>query len=331
MGNKSYIITPTWNNEEYTLRCFDSIQKNTKNYKIIWIDNGSSEESRNKIKEFLDENNVPYELILNKENLGFVKATNQGMKRAIELGAKYIVLQNNDTEVYDGWLNRMIKVAKSDEIIGLVGPITSPCKSCQSIEYLREHNPNFNDLPNYDNNPKSYSEIIRKKYENQSCELDIQLAFFSTLIKREVVENIGYLSEEFGVGFGDDDDYSIRARKAGWILYLAKDVFVFHNHRTTFKSIYSEEKISEMLKENKKKYENKHIEFYKKKLEKDKLGNKERELDILKKRNDVRNGVSFMKFINFQRIKSKSQFLKNGIKFVVCSPLKFIKKYLKYE
>ncbi|MDX9856070.1 MAG: glycosyltransferase [Candidatus Moranbacteria bacterium] len=261
MKKLSAIITPTWNNEDYTIRCFDSIRKNTKDYKIIWIDNGSEKESREKVKKFLDENNVPYELIQNEENLGFVKATNQGMKRAMELGAKYIVLENNDTEVYDGWLDRMIEVAESDPKVGLVGPITSPCDSWQSVDNLRKSHNEFSDLPEYKNNPEEYSQLIKDKYRGSVVESKIQIAFFSALIKKDVVEKIGFLSEEFGVGFGDDDDYCIRAMKEGWKIFLAKDVFVFHNHRTTFKSIYSADEIKGMLNENKHKYKTKHDEF----------------------------------------------------------------------
>lgn len=261
MKIKSCIVTPTWNNEDYTIRCFDSIRKNTRDYVLVWVDNGSSYESRQKVKNFLDEKKVPYELIINEENLGFVKATNQGMKRALEMGADYIVLENNDTEVYEGWLDRMIEVADSDKRIGLVGPVTSPCTSWQSIENLRKSHNEFFDLPVYSNDPKSYSDIIRKKYVGKIFTSNIQLAFFSTLIKREVIEKIGFLSDEFGVGFGDDDDYCIRSMKAGWKLMIAMDVFIFHNHRTTFKSIYSEDKIKSMLVKNAEIYSKKHADF----------------------------------------------------------------------
>jgi len=264
----SAIITPTWNNEDYTIRCFDSIGKNTKDYKIIWIDNGSTKESRNRVKKFLDENDILYELIQNEENLGFVKATNQGIKRAMELGVEYVVLQNNDTEVYEGWLERYKEVAESDPKIGIVGPITSPCTSWQSIENLKNSIPEFSNLPEYNNNPEEYSKIIKKKYDGEIFESKIQVAFFSTLIKKEVIEDIGFLSEEFGVGFGDDDDYCIRAMKKKWKLFLARDVFVFHNHRTTFKKIYSDKTISQMLDKNGEAYRRKHKDFLDKDVKK---------------------------------------------------------------
>ena len=257
MAEKTFIVTPTWNNEDYTIRCFDSIRKNTSDYRIVWIDNGSEPEAREKVRIFLEENDIPHEKILNDENLGFVKATNQGMERAMEMGAEYIVFENNDTEVYEGWLERMIEVAESDPKIGLVGPVTSPCDSWQSIRNIKDKISEFSDLPGYDNNPEEYAKIIKEKYKGKKKEVSPMVAFFSTLVKAEVAKDIGFLSEEYGIGFNDDDDYCTRARNAGWKIAVAMDVFVFHNHRTTFKLRFDDEKIEEMKKENLTKFGNK--------------------------------------------------------------------------
>jgi GT2 family glycosyltransferase len=249
-SRKTAIITPTWNNEDYTIRCFDSIRKNTNDYIIIWVDNGSNPESREKVRSFLEENNIPHEKILNEENLGFVKATNQGMKRAMELGVDYLVLENNDTEVYAGWLDRMIEVAEYDSKIGMVGPITSPCNSWQSVERIGKKISGLRNLPDYNHDPEEYARIIKEKYKKMSALVSPMIAFFSALVKKEVVKDIGVLSEDYGIGLGDDDDYCSRAREAGWKIAIAKDVFVFHNHRTTFKAIYSEDEFKKIQKNN---------------------------------------------------------------------------------
>ena len=247
MKKLSAIIIPTWNSEDYTIRCIKSIIENTKDFKIIWVDNGSSVESRRKVKDFLDGNSVSYELIVNEKNLGFVKATNQGMKRALDLNVDYMVLQNNDTEVFSGWLERFIEIAESDPKIGIVGPIASPSDGgWQSIENLRKKSSEFHDFPEYNGDPRKYAGEIARI--NDRCVIieDNYLAFFSALLKSEVVKDVGLLSEDFGIGLGDDNDYCIRARKSGWKLALAKNIFVFHNHRTTFKSLYSENDIREL-------------------------------------------------------------------------------------
>jgi GT2 family glycosyltransferase len=62
------------------------------------------------------------ELIVNKRNLGFSKANNQGIKYALKKKTDYILLLNNDTEIiYKDWLKEMIKTAESDLKIGIVG------------------------------------------------------------------------------------------------------------------------------------------------------------------------------------------------------------------
>lgn len=257
-----YVVTPTWNNEDYTIRCFESIRKHTKDFVVVWIDNGSERKSRDAVERYVDKIGLPCEKIFNDENLGFVKATNQGMKLAMEAGVKYVVLQNNDTEVYDEWLDRMIRTAEQDQRIGLVGPLASPSHGWQDIDNLKTKRPDeFYDLPEYAGNPEQYASVIRKKYDGKSVDVYPNVAFFCTLIKRGVVEKAGYLSEDFGLGFGDDDDYCARALKAGYSIRLAKDVFIFHNHRTTFKKHFSEDEIREMGKKNQEILKGKHQHY----------------------------------------------------------------------
>ena len=256
------IITPTWNNEDYTIRCFESIAKNTKApYKIIWVDNASEKESRKKVTNFLEKEDIPHIAILNDENKGFVGGTNQGIQKALEINPVYIVFQNNDTEVFDGWHESMIRVAESDPNIGLVGPITSPCESWQSVDNLKVKFEIFKDLPEYSKDDhENFSKKISEKYSDQIMDVGM-VAFFSTLFKTETIRQLGLLSTDFGVGFGDDDDYCMRAKKQGWRIVLAADTFIFHNHRTTFKSRFSDDKIEAMQKNNLAIFKNKHKEF----------------------------------------------------------------------
>nr|NQU93921.1 glycosyltransferase [Bacteroidota bacterium] len=105
---KISIVVPTYNNEEYTIRCMNSIRKHSDDYVILWIDDGSSRESVEQVQQFLDNESIPYELLAKDKNSGFAKSVNLGLARALELGSDYVVIQNNDTEVYADWLVRMI-------------------------------------------------------------------------------------------------------------------------------------------------------------------------------------------------------------------------------
>ncbi|XLQ20253.1 MAG: glycosyltransferase [Candidatus Moraniibacteriota bacterium] len=300
--SQTYIITPTWNNADYTVRCFESVLKNTENYKIVWVDNGSEKEEVEMVENFLKENNVPHIAILNNVNLGFVKGTNQGMKKAIEDNVDYVVLLNNDTEVYGGWLNRMISIFTKNRKIGIVGPLASPSHGWQDINNLRKKRPDeFDNLPNYNDNPEKYSEIIKDKYNGESIEVYPNVAFFCTLIKKELLNTVGILSEDYGLGFSDDDDYCSRTLDKGYKIYLAKDVFIFHNHRTTFKKHFSEEEIKEMGKKNQEILKKKHGRYK----------------DLIDK-----NPKNLEEFLKFLKVTYKNDGLVESIKFTF--------RYVKY-
>lgn len=206
------IIIPQWGNTDYTLNLLESIRDCTTDYRIILIDNGTGAGEWDvfwSALEAMEDAGLPeVTLIRNKENLGFVKGANQGIATST---APYVVLQNNDTIVEPGWLDKMVECF-DDPDVGLVGPVTELAASWQNKENI----------------PKDW-------FQQPYREIGGMLAFFSVVIKRDVITKVGYLSEEFGLGFGDDDDYCERAKMAGFKLILRTDVTVVHYHRTTFK------------------------------------------------------------------------------------------------
>jgi len=109
--------------------------------------------------------------------------------------------------------------------------------------------------------------MLSESCKNQIVEIRGMIAFFCVLTKREIIEKVGPLSEEYGIGFCDDDDYCLRVRNAGFKIFIAKDVFVYHFHRTTFRSLYSDTEIKEMIDRNKKlfkgKWEKDRMPFFK--------------------------------------------------------------------
>lgn len=78
-------------------------------------------------------------------------------------------------------------------------------------------------------------------------------------MSRRTFERIGYLDERYGLGLYEDDDYCQRIVSAGLKLYIALDVYVWHLASTTFKSIYSDNKIMNLMIENQKIFEDKWI------------------------------------------------------------------------
>lgn len=208
------VIIPTFNQSEMTVACARSLAMHTAPgvLRILWVDNGSAPAEVAATEDGFEEAGLDVVALRLPENLGFVKATNVGLAVST---APAVLLLNNDTEVPPGWLPPLQKVLAERPKVGLVGP-----RSSSKAQWQGKAAP----APGYT--------VLRA---NQ------MLAFFCTLIRREVLVECGYLSEEYRAGLGDDDDYCARASKAGWQLALRTDVEVVHHHRTTFKAVYGAE------------------------------------------------------------------------------------------
>lgn len=204
-------------------RCLISIIKNSDlPYSIILVDDGSDSQTRVFLKEFAEENNC--KLLRNETAKGYTLAANQGLR---ESSADYVILLNSDTVVSAEWIDRLVACAQSDPGIGLVGPLSNAA-SWQSIpEIIGYGDWAENPLP-----PNVSIAEMAERVANNSWRMYPRMTFlngFCLLIRRAVIEEIGYFDEEnFGVGYGEENDFCLRARKAGWNLALADDTYIYH-------------------------------------------------------------------------------------------------------
>ena len=212
------IVIPSWNMSGMAIKCLLSIEKYSKDYRVIFVDNGSEQEELDKILLVL--NKMPHKLIRNETNLGFVKATNAGISAS---EAPYVVLMNNDTEAVPGWLEKLSHPLRNNKEIMVSGPLTTTPDSWQG---------------SYPKNRIGY--VIRERG---------MLAFFCSMFNRKIFDEVGLLDERFGLGFGDDDDYCRRILTAGYKMALVQDLIIPHHHRSTFKKLFPEDKIKELQKE----------------------------------------------------------------------------------
>lgn len=217
------IITPTYNNVEYSKQFYESIlESNLKNYEFIIVDNASADSTNEFLNKIANENkNV--RLILNKNNAGFPIAINQGITKA---KGKYILIANNDIVVTEGWLDRMIEVLESDPQIGIVGPISNEVSGLQ-----KDNNAKYNSIEEM----HKYAAEVQQKNKGEILHFP-RVAFLCTLIKRDVIDKIGGLDERFSPGNFEDDDFCLRAQLAGYKTVIAKDVFIHHYGSKSFKA-----------------------------------------------------------------------------------------------
>lgn len=219
MSNKTSIIILTYNNLEYTKECIKSIKKYTEKntYEIIVIDNLSTDDTRNWLKTQKD-----IKLILNEENLGFPRGCNQG----IEIANKNndILLLNNDTIVTKNWLTNLKTCLYSNNNIGATGAV---CNHNENLQGLDINYNNFNEMQKLaEKNNISNSEIWEEK---------AFLIGFCILIKREVINKIITLDENYSPGYIEDNDLSLRIIQSGYKLMLCHDCFIHHYLGTEFR------------------------------------------------------------------------------------------------
>jgi len=192
---------------------------------VIVVDNGSTDGSGEYIGKLkrLRMNGLEIKTVLNKQNLGFAKAVNQGINQA---QGKYILLLNSDTRVQKNSLNRLLKFAKSNPQAGIIGArLVNPDGSIQPSVY---HFPSIK---------KAFKEFWLgedgeyEKYVPQTqkaIEVDA-VTGAAMLIPRETIKKVGFFDERYFMYF-EDLDYCRRARRTGLKVYYLPEATILHHH-----------------------------------------------------------------------------------------------------
>jgi len=231
------IVIVTHNQLDYTRKCLDSLRLLTDEpYELIVVDNGSTDGSVEYLRAL-----PGVRLIENAANRGFPAAVNQGI--AVSTGNQVLLL-NNDTILNTGWLGRLLRALHSDPAIGLAGPCSNCVSGAQQVETRYEG------LADLD----GFAWDWGKARDGLTVDVS-RLVGFCLLIKRAVIDSIGLLDEQFGVGCYDDDDYTLRAIQAGYRAVIAADAFVHHFGARTFLGIGAD--YSAVMRENERRFREK--------------------------------------------------------------------------
>jgi len=200
-----------------TRQCVESILNYTKEpFEFVFVDNGSTDGTL----EYLS--TIPNsKLIANTENRGFAAGNNQGMLAA---SGEYIMLLNNDTIVTEEWLSGLHYWLKENPSIGIVGPRANNVAPIQNV-YGTTYNTN--------EEMQIFAKLWREKHRGQGF-YPHRLIGFCMLFHRQLLEEVGGLDESFYPGGYEDDDFSIRTRIRGKMLWVAHDVYIHHVGHGTF-------------------------------------------------------------------------------------------------
>jgi len=266
MELKVSIVILNWNGWKDTIECLESLYKiSYNNYNVIVVDNNSNDNSIETIKKYIAgelvvdstflENNVygkpnkyteytkekwekiivenkfksgfDKELVIikNDNNDGFAEGNNIAIKKIINV-ADCVLLLNNDTVVYPDFLTKLVEVIKSNEDIGIVGPIVYHYNEADKIQSLGGNvywkkgiAPHITKMDNL--NSKS---IIEVDYVMGCC----------LLAKCELFKKVGLLNKDF-FAYWEETDFCTRVKKMDYRIVSTSDSKIWHKGGSTTK------------------------------------------------------------------------------------------------
>ena len=208
MKEKSvFIILINYKGYEDTTACIKSLRKiDYENYHIIIVDNCSNDGSYERL---CDENKDCIVMMADGNN-GFSAGNNIGIHYAMDHGADYVMLLNNDTEVKSTFLKKMLETANDTTVV------------TPSIYYYSEPNKIW-----YADGRINYSRCTVSNGNDKESKYCNYASGCCLLIPRRVIDEVGYWAEEYFMYY-EDMDYSIRILQNGFKIFYNKDAVVYH-------------------------------------------------------------------------------------------------------
>ena len=220
------IIVPVYNGYDYLKPLFESILKNTKPpYRLIVIDDCSPDDRVLPLLEEYSEHFKHFVFLKNKKNLGFIGAVNRSV---LHSNSKIFVLLNTDTEVPPDWLDRLIKPIRLDPKVASATPWSNSATICSFPNFL-ENNELFLGL--------SLQQIDAAFADIKLLEAPVNIPTgvgFCMAFRRSLVDEINLFDPIFGKGYGEENDWCMRAVKSGYYHVLVNNLFVYHKHGGSF-------------------------------------------------------------------------------------------------
>jgi len=244
---KVAIIVLNWNGWKNTVECLESIyQNNYLNFEVILVDNGSKDDSIQRIREYAsgklttqskffkyNQNGKPLKLVHPKKekvslhfsrqlllldnniNHGFALGTNIGIRLAQKQHADYILLLNNDIVVDKDFLAELVYVAEANPKIGVLGPTIYYYSRPDVVDFAGEN------LTLWQVRGKEYTSTSKMAREVDKIEGSC------ILIRRVVIDQIGLLYTKYWA-YWEETDLCFRAKKAGFKVTYVPQSKIWH-------------------------------------------------------------------------------------------------------
>ncbi len=208
------IVIVNYNGAKYQNNCIQSILNNSyQNFKIIVVDNHSTDDSINMLKEFKDDRLI---LILEKENHGIAKGNNIGIKKSLELKSDYTLLLNNDTILEKNLLQTLLQEIENERV-------------CVPKIYLEDGETIWyggGGFKKWRGNAKHFNYLQKEKSIKYQKYYDYSPTT-CMLIDNCVFKDVGLMDEKYFLYF-DDTDFCFRLKQNNIRIKFTYNTFIKH-------------------------------------------------------------------------------------------------------
>ncbi len=227
MNNKNFlsaVILGYGNFDETSKKCLDSLINEAKenNVALLAVDNGSLDESAVKLSNY-QINHPSLQIQINSDNLGF----SGGMNHAVScLDSEWVLLVNSDIIFPKKSLSRLINSLRNcPSEFGIVAPLTNNAGNEQSIYVSGFSTENI--IQNASLIIDNPCGVMTPAYRADFC---------CVAIRTELWKKLNGLDNQYGKGYYEDFDFSLRAKEIGYQCAVCEDSFVYHHGSLSFKA-----------------------------------------------------------------------------------------------
>ncbi|WP_193182383.1 glycosyltransferase family 2 protein [Nisaea sediminum] len=224
------IIVPVFNSPHAVEMCLKSLERHSNiPHLITLVDDGSFSDTSEVLYRFAADK--PWcRVMRNAQNEGYTRAVNKAIKSAV---GKTLIILNSDTLVTPGWLTGLIECLNVCDDTGMAGPLSNAA-SWQSIPKVKDENGWCVNKLARGETPESMAETLRQASMKKFPEVPV-LNGFCLAIRRDVIDAIGLFDEiTFPQGYGEENDFCMRAVDSGFKLRVADHVYVYHHKSASF-------------------------------------------------------------------------------------------------
>lgn len=230
MDHSVFVVVLNYNGYDDTMECVGSMQRSispeTIDYQIVVVDNHSTDESFDRLQKTLPADVV---LLQSSRNAGYAYGNNVGIRYAMEHGAEYVCILNNDTVITEDFLTPCIDILKKEEKTAFVGPML-----------MNYHNDLVQNTGASLSLVKGRCHFLNKDIPENlisedviECDIVIGAAM---LFRSSLIRTIGLIPENYFL-FYEETEWCWQARRAGFVNCVTTKARVIHKESESMKSM----------------------------------------------------------------------------------------------